>query len=374
MNETASRHSLTPGAAADNEVRAPASLAGCPMPDGEGGGGDILDAIMNALLVQSVLVFARLRLADELDAGPATAEELAQRIGANPAALARLLAATTSFGVVSSSPDGHFQLTPLGRQLCEGPDSPAAFARFIGEPWAWAAWGELEHAVITGECGFRAAHGAGVFEWFGQHGKEMAVFQQWMTANSRRQAKAVTDAYDFSQFASIVDVGGGHGGLLQALILAYPNLRGVLFDTPGVIGSVPPLDERVRLQEGDFFEAAPPAADCYLLKLVLHDWDDDRAERILDNVRAAMRPDSTVLVIESVLPEGDGYHRARFVDLNMLVFADGGRERTEPEYARLFERAGLELAAVHPTTGPMSLLEGRPARQSRRTAALAHPE
>lgn len=328
-------------------------------PGGEAGDEDVLDTIMRALLVQSVLVFARLRIADELDAGPATAKELAPRIGANPDALARLLAAASSFGVVSSSPDGSFRLTPLGRQLCDGPESPAAFARFIGESRAWAAWGELEHAVITGECGFRAAHGAGVFEWFGEHGGEMTVFQQWMTANSRRQAKAVTDAYDFSRFNSLVDVGGGHGGLLRKLVRAYPHIRGVLFDVPAVIESVPPLEEGLQLEAGDFFDTVPPAADCYLLKLVLHDWDDDRAVRILGNVRTAMRSDSTVFVIESILPGGDSYHRARFVDLNMLVFADGGRERTKPEYAQLFERSGLVLTAVHPTTSPMSLLEGR---------------
>lgn len=337
--------------------RAPSDLK--VIPEGEAGGGDILDVIMEALMVQSVLVFARLRLADALEPGPATAEELAQVIGANPGALNRLLGAAASFGVVSSTPGGSFELSPLGRQLCEGPDSPAAFARFIGEPWVCAAWHALEHAVMTGECGFRAAHGAGLFEWLGERREEMGVFQQWMTANSRRQSKAVTGAYDFGQFRSVVDVGGGYGGLLRALVRTCPDLQGVLFDIPAVIDSMPPSDEHVQLQAGDFFEAVPGGADCYLLKLVLHDWDDDRAERILGNIRAAMRADSRLFAIECVLPDGHNYHRARFADLNMLVLADGGRERTQQEYAELFGRAGLVLSAVHPTTSPVSLLEGQ---------------
>lgn len=158
----------------------------------------------------------------------------------------------------------------------------------------------------------------------------------------------------------LVDVGGGYGGLLRALVRTYPNLKGVLFDIPAVIDSMPASDEHVQLQAGDFFEAVPGGADCYLLKLVLHDWDDDRAQRILANIRAAMRPDSRLFAIESIVPQGAHFHGARLADLNMLVLADGGRERTQQEYTELFGRAGLKLPAVHPTTSPVSLLEGEP--------------
>lgn len=316
------------------------------------------------LLVQAIPVVCRLGIPDLLAGAARTAEELAAATGAQPAALHRLLRALSGLDVVTADGD-RFALTSLGRSLCSGPRSAAESVIFLGSPAVWSAWGALGDAVVDGHAAFRHVHGMGFFEYLSGHPGEMAAFQAFMSAQSRLQIPAVLAAYDFASAQTIVDIGGGQGGLLAALLAANPAARGVLFDLPDVVAhSGPVLAEvasRCDVVPGDFFATVLPGADTYVLKLVLHDWDDERAARILRNVRGAIIPGGRLIIIEAVMPLGDEYHHAKFLDMNMLVLADGGRERTEREYQMLLGEAGFTLARIVPTAAPVSLVEAIPA-------------
>jgi hypothetical protein len=267
-----------------------------------------------------------LRIPDLLAGAAKTAEELATATGTQPAALHRLLRALTGLEVLTVE-DGRFALTSLGRSLCAGPHSAAEAAIFMGSPAVWSAWGALGHAVFDGQAGFRHAHGTGLFGYLSEHQEEMAAFQAFMSAQSRLQIPAVLAAYDFAPARTIVDVGGGQGALLAAVLAAHPAARGVLFDQPDVVaGSGPvlaPVAPRCEVVPGDFFHTVPAGADAYLLKLVLHDWDDARAASILANVRNAIVPGGRLIIIEAVMPPGNEYHHAKFLDVNMLVLSEG---------------------------------------------------
>lgn len=319
--------------------------------------------ITRSLLVQAIFVASQLRIPDLLGDAARTAEELAVATGAQPAALYRLLRALTGLDVVTFDGD-RFALTSLGRSLCSGPYSAAESAIFLGSPAVWSAWGALGDAVLDGHAAFRHAHGAGLFDYLSEHPDEFLSFQALMSGQSRLQIPAVLAAYDFTSAHTVVDVGGGQGALLAALLAACPTARGVLFDVPevvarsgAVLASVVP---RCDVVPGDFFNAVPAGADTYVLKLVLHDWDDARAARILRNVRDVIIPGGHLIIIETVMPPGNEYHHAKFLDMNMLVLAEGGRERTEGEYRKLLNEAGFSLARVVPTASPVSVVEATP--------------
>ena len=323
------------------------------------------ELITRSLLVQAIFVACRLRIPDLLAGEARTAEELAAATGAQPAALHRLLRALTGLEVVTVEGD-RFALTSLGRSLCAGPHSAAESAIFMGTPAVWSAWGALGDAVLDGQAAFRHAHGMGLFGYLPAHPNEMAAFQALMSAQSRLQIPAVLAAYDFTPARTIVDVGGGQGALLAALLAANPAARGVLFDQPDVVaGSGPalaPVAPRCQVVPGDFFDLVPDGGDTYVLKLVLHDWDDARAARILGNIRNAIIPGGRLIIIEAVMPPGDDYHHAKFLDVNMLVLSEGGRERTEEEYRTLLDGAGFTLTRVVPTAAPLSVVEAIPRR------------
>ncbi|GFG49869.1 hypothetical protein MAGR_13100 [Mycolicibacterium agri] len=189
-----------------------------------------------------------------------------------------------------------------------------------------------------------------------------AVFNDGMTSMSTMETPTVVGAYDFSRFDTVVDVGAGHGLLLGAILQKYPTTRGILFDSPSVVEGAPTLlkaagvSERCAIIGGSFFESVPAGGDAYVLKHIIHDWDDDDALRILRNVRAAMRPHAKVLLVEMVVPDDDREHMAKLLDLEMLV-ALAGRERTAAQYAELLGRAGLRYTRTVPTVGPVSLIE-----------------
>ena len=318
------------------------------------------ELITRSLLVQAIFVASRLRIPDLLAGAARTAEELAAATGAQPAALHRLLRALTGLEVVTVEGD-RFALTSLGRSLCAGPHSAAESAIFLGSPAVWSAWGALGDAVLDGQAAFRHAHGTGLFGYLSAHPDEMAAFQALMSAQSRLQIPAVLAAYDFKPARTIVDVGGGQGALLAALLAANPAARGVLFDRPDVVAGSGPVLARVapryEVVPGDFFHAVPARADTYVLKLVLHDWDDARAARILGNIRDAIIPRGRLVIIETVMPPGNEYHHAKFLDVNMLVLSEGGRERTEEEYRMLLDEAGFTLTRVVPTAAALSVVE-----------------
>lgn len=274
--------------------------------------------------------------------------------------------------VVTREDGDRFGLGPLGEALRDGPGSLPAQAEVLTAPPVWAAWGALAHSVVTGEPAFRRVNGVGIFELAGKDAEFGRVFQGWMTAQSELQIPLILEAYDFSRFRRVADVGGGRGTLLSAILRANPDLRGVLFDRSEIVLQADALDgleDRVERIGGDFFEAVPAGCDLYVLKLVLHDWDDERAVRILRGIRDAASPGARVVAIEFVVPDEPGFSYASFMDLNMLVLTDGGRDRTAAEHQALQSDAGLEPLGVISTRGPISLVEAAVLPRRTRQAA-----
>ena len=232
-----------------------------------------------------------------------------------------------------------------------------------------AAWGELFHSVKTGETGFDHFNGADIFTFLERDPAALSLFAQAVGSLSGTEIAAVLAAYDFSRARTIVDVGGGQGALLAAILAANPAVRGVLFDRPATVARARGLLENVgvgdrcEVIDGRFFDAVPKGGDLYVLKSVIHDWDDDQAAAILQNCRRAMGADARLLLIERVIPPGNAPAFGKWMDLNMLVVA-GGRERTEAEYRSLYARAGFDLMRIIPTAAEVSLIEGAPSRKS----------
>jgi hypothetical protein len=316
---------------------------------------------------QALHVAASLGIADLLAHGVRTSDELASETGSNPDVLYRLLSALAAIGVFHEDDGRSFSLTSVGDYLrSDAPSSLAGMAAYIGRPYYWNAWGHLQHSVRTGENAFRALHGTTVWEYRADHPEEGAVFDAWMTAMTRAVNASLLEAYDFGRFDTVVDVGGGQGALLAALLDRYPTLRGVLFDQPHVVAGAEQVLERAgvagrcRVESGSFFDGVPEGGDAYLLKAIVHDWEDGEAAEILRSCRRAMGSAGTLLVVERLLgPPNEGAD-TKFSDLNMLV-APGGRERTLREFEALFESAGFRLRDRTPTAGPLAVIAASPA-------------
>jgi hypothetical protein len=322
--------------------------------------------IMGFRTTQLIYAAAKLGIADLLRVGPREVSSLASATGAHPQALYRLLRALTSLGFFEEIEEGSFQLTTLGHTLrSDVPDSVRDLALLYGEEWLWQVYGHTLYSVMTGLPAFELVHDRPLFEYLNLHPEAASTFNQAMTTYSELEAAAVLAAYDFTGAMTVVDVGGGHGALLAALLKAHPQARGVLFDQKSVVDQA--KEEMVRagvtgrctLTSGNFFESVPEGGDVYLLKSVLHDWEEAKSLTILKNCRKAMRPDARLLVIERVVPEGNAPSEAKLFDMNMLVVL-AGKERTRPEYQQLFEAAGIKLMHILPTAAPLSILEGQP--------------
>lgn len=299
---------------------------------------------------QALHVAARLGIADRLADGPRRPEELG--LEADRDALRRLLRALAAVDVVSEQ-DGRYALTELGQGLrSDAPGSVAGWAAFVGRPYHWDAWGALEHSVRTGENAFRAVHGTDVWTYRRERPEEAEIFDRAMTSLTARVNAAVTEAHDFGRYGTVVDVGGGRGALLAAILERHPGVRGVLFDQPDVVAGAE-LGDRCTSAGGSFFEAVPEGGDAYLLKSVLHDWEDAEALAILRTCHAAGAP--VVLLIERDLAADP---RAAFSDLNMLV-GPGGRERTLVEYGTLLDAAGFRLTGSTTTPPGVAVIEAR---------------
>jgi len=324
----------------------------------------LTNLIFGKCVTQAVAVAAHLGVADRLKDGPRTADAIAPACGAQPDALHRLLRALATVGVVVEHADRTFSLTPVGDCLrTDGPSSLAAMAKLFGEGWHSAAWADLLQSVKTGESAFPRVHGEPGFAWMRSHPREAEVFHEAMTGFSTMTAFVVASTYDFSSAKTIVDIGGGHGFLLSTILRQHPQARGILFDLPDTVaGAKDPiaaagLAGRCEVVGGDFFQSVPAGGDVYMLQHIIHDWDDDASVKILAGCAAGLAPGGRVLVIETVLPPPGVPSFAKVLDLEMLVVSDGGRERTEREYATLFERAGLQLDRVTPTPAPVAILE-----------------
>ena len=311
---------------------------------------------------QAIYVAAKLGIADVLNGGPASGAQIAFATEANEGAILRLMRALCTVGVFRVDDTGKFTVTALGRPLqCGVPGSLRAMIITLGEVH-YAAWAHLIHSVRTGRTAFPVAFGAEMFDYLGLDIEAGATFNSAMTDCSALSSCAVLLSYNFSEIRSVVDVGGGCGKLLTSILCMYPEMHGTLFDLPSVIAhahgklGADPCRDRCNLVSGNFLEYVPPGADVYLMSTVIHDWDDERAMRILANCRRSMRQDSRVLLVEFVVPDGGEISFSTLFDLNMLVM-NGGRERTVSEFRRLFHAAGLRMTRIIPTLSPLRVIE-----------------
>jgi len=314
------------------------------------------------LAAQAIHVATKLRIPDLLASGPKTIAELASSCGAHPPTLERLLRALTTLEMFALAPDGRFRNTPLTEVLrTDHPQSRRDGALFLPAPFLWRPLGELYESVRTGEPAFPAIFGQSFFDYLADHPADASLFNSVMTQGIAWTTPALLAAYDFSRFERLVDVGGGQGALLRDILAATPSLQGVLFDLPQVVAGACEVlkgdpGERSQTVGGNFFDSVPAGADAYLLKGVLHDWPDDDAVRILRNTRRAIRPDGTLLLIESIVDSAA--RPAGLIDLLMLVI--GGRERTEADFRSLLDSTRFSLTRIIPTEASW-LIECHPA-------------
>ena len=315
-----------------------------------------------------VVVAAQLGVADLLAAGPRSVADLAAATGVDAQSLYRVLRALASRGLFRDDGNTGFSLTPAAEPLRrDDPHSVRPQALWSGSEEYRRAWGDLGFSVRTGRPAFDHVFGKPFFEHLAEDRDFAKIFSDVMTSGSSNEGAAIASAHDFSGYRRIVDVGGGHGALLSAVLDRDPGPSGLLFDLPEVVGTAGgAIDRHVaagRAEKvaGDFSEAVPPGGDAYLLKWIVHDWDDDAAISILRNCRTAMTPGGRVLLVEVVVPEGSAGSAATGLDTTMLVFT-GGRERTEREYRDLLHRAGMTLIKVTPTGSRFSLLEATTAQ------------
>lgn len=308
-------------------------------------------------------VAAKLGLADRLADGAKSAEALAVPTGTHAPSLYRLMRTLASLGLLTEDGEHRFALTPLGEALKSGaPGSARASVLTLAGDWVWRGFEHLLYSVETGKSGIEKSLGEPLFDWLGKHPEDASLFSETMIGFHGMEPAAVAAAYDFSGLQTIVDVGGASGHLLTTVLGSHPGPRGVLFDLPHVVCDAPALiharglADRVTVESGSFFEAVPVGGDAYLLSHIIHDWTEDQCLTILANCRRGMKPDSRLLIIEMVLPPGDGPHPGKMLDMMMLV-GPGGQERTKEEYGTLLGKARFRLTKVVPTRSAVSIIE-----------------
>ncbi|MDT5120808.1 MAG: hypothetical protein QOC96_290 [Acidobacteriota bacterium] len=324
----------------------------------------VLMQMMTGYWVSQLLyVAAKLGIADLLKDKPLTREELATATNTDAPTLYRLLRALASVGIFAEDEHKRFNLTPLAATLQSGPGSMRGMVLHLGEPASWRAWGELLYSVQTGQTAFPQANGAEIFQYYKEHSESSEPFNEAMTNFSQVAIPAIIKSYDFSSIGKLVDVGGGHGSLLAAILKAHPQMKGVVFDVaPAIEGAkqrieAEGLTERCEPIAGDFFESVPAGGDAYIMKHIIHDWDDERSISILKNCHRAMKDGGRLLLVEMVIAPGNEPSLGKLMDINMLILP-GGLERTEAEYRELFAAAGFKLTKIIPTESPVSVIEG----------------
>jgi C-methyltransferase len=327
----------------------------------------MIEMILAGWTSQAITVAAQLGVADALADGPLPIDQLAARVDADADALRRLLRALISRGVFRYRRDGRYELNSLADTLrSDAPASMKSAARFYGSQEQRERWTLLVDSVRTGTSVVPALRGKSSFDYFAEEPELAELFNQTMTSVSEMTDATVVAGYDFGAYPTIVDVGGGHGPLLAAILAAAPASRGVLYDLPLVVASAPSLlreqgvADRVVIAEGSFFDSVPGDGDAYVLKNIIHDWPDEKAVQILRNVRAAAGNRTTVLLIEFVIPTHNREFPGKWVDLEMMLNL-GARERTAAEYRDLLSQAGFRMTRVVQTASPLSVVEARAA-------------
>lgn len=309
-------------------------------------------------------VATRLDLLEGLAGGPASARDLAASRNCHAESVERLLRGCATLGVLRESESGVFTLSEMGELLLAShPHSLRDAMIMFTDPGHWNSWYQLEHTVVSGQPAYQKALGVNnVFDYFAAQPEEAARFDRSMASMTRAFVSQLKEAYEVGRFAVIADVGGGHGQFLGALLQGAPHSRGLLFDQASVVAGAEAelaalgVSERVEKVAGSFFESVPAGADLYLLKHILHDWNDEQCAQILHNVARAMAPGNVLLIAEMLLAEPPHFSPAAMMDLNMMVMT-GGRERTASQYERLLQGAGLKVQRVLALNGPYQLVE-----------------
>jgi hypothetical protein len=313
---------------------------------------------------QAIYVAAKLGLADLLADGPKTADALASSTKTNPRAIYRLMRALASLGIFVEDDQHRFSLTPLAECLrSDVPGSVRSLAIMRGE-WQYESWGQLLFSIQTERSAFERIYQKPLFEFLAENPEKGKLFDEAMTGVHGRETTAMLEAYDFSGIGVLADIGAGNGEVISSILKKYPDMRGILFDQPSVIErtkanvAAAGLADRCRVVAGSFFEAVPAGADAYLMRHIIHDWDDDKAVTILRHCRKAMSK-GKLLIVEGIVPPGNDPSVSKFFDLAMMV-VPGGMERTEEEYRRLFEASDFKLKQIVPTKTWISIIEGEP--------------
>ena len=334
------------------------------MGDQQSASSAMLDMMVGTWVSRAIYAAAELGIADLLKDGPRSSSDIAARIGAAEDGVYRLLRALAGIGVLTESEGEGFALTARGACLqSDVPGSMRDYARFLGHDLVWRPWGHLVQSITSGKPTSDVVFGMPIFDYARSHPEAAAAFNAGMTSLSAIETLGVVNAYDFAGIRTLVDVGGGQGWLLASILKANSPMRGVLLELPHVVESARSLLEREAVGDrcdtvgGDFFTAVPNGGDAYIMKRVLHDWDDERSIRILQNCRQAMNPGGKILVVEVVVGSPNASTFATFLDLQMLVMT-GGRERTVKEFQALYEESGFKLARIVATKAPVSVVEG----------------
>jgi predicted O-methyltransferase YrrM len=324
-----------------------------------------MNLIAGKWVSQAIAVAAELGIADLLKDGAKTAAQIARSANASEDGVYRLLRGLGSVGLFAETGRRRFRLTPLGKLLrADSPQALGAYARFLGHESTWQPWGEIGHSVRTGEPAFDHVFAMPIFEYFAKMPEAAAVFDAAMTSISTWESKAVIAAYDFPGIATLVDVAGGHGLMIMTILEANRKMRGILFDLPHVTARAAMLlrsggvADRCQIVSGDFFTSVPEGADAYIMKHILHDWNDEQAIQILRNCHKAMRRGGKVLIVDPVIPPGNAAHFGKLLDLEMLALTPRGRERTQAQFRDLLQRSGFKLRRVVPTETHLSVVEG----------------
>jgi hypothetical protein len=312
---------------------------------------------------QAIYAAAKFEIADELKDGPRSVEQLAEATSTNPDALYRLLRALASRGIFAEGKPRQFSLTPLAEPLqSDVPGSKRALALMSGDE-QYRSWAEIAYSIKTGETAFEKVFGKPIFDYLGENPDKARIFDAAMVGIHGRESAVILDAYDFAGIGVLADIGGGNGSQITGILQKHTEMKGILFDLPHVIerASNPieavGLADRCELVSGSFFDSVPEGADAYMMRHIIHDWDDAKSLTILRNCHQAMSSDAKLLVVESVIPSGNEPFGGKFLDLVMMLIP-GGKERTEDEYRTLFGEAGFELTRVVLTSSEVSIVEG----------------
>jgi hypothetical protein len=324
---------------------------------------EVQDLMTARWVADMIGVAARLELADFINAGAKTAEEIAKAKGLHTNSLYRLLRGLASYGIFAEQEDGTFTQTSRSDALRKDvPYSAWGMAQLTTRPWSVRAWMELEHSVRAGTPAFDHVHGMQIFEYFNMHPNELELFAAAMRSFSVATGAAVAETYDFSGIRTLADIGGSQGFILSLVLPKYPDMRGILFDLPAVVEGAPNfiksygLESRIDVRSGNFFESIPSGADAYLLKHILHDWSDEDCLRILTNVYTVAKPGTKLLVVDAVIGARNEHEFAKILDIQMLVHLRG-KERTQAEWKELLHAAGFQITRVVSTSSFAHVVE-----------------